>query len=402
MYRTLPHDVNASIQLVGSPNFLYSLSQFTSAARSIMFGHNLPQMMVNKGAEPSHIFTGVEKQLGEMTFDASRREEDVRILEIIPKYRFNTVIKGTIETCPSIIVICVGEESKQLTYFEIKRYELGMNGFGFMTEMHNRSRIRKDAIIEKDMPISTSPSVHGSQYAYGNNVNVCYGSFPGTIEDAFWISETTANAFMTDQIYQVKISSRPDRRPVNKFGTLMEERIFPDIGHKIGKDGVVHASRPVRWNTFTADADPESLMEVLYAQDDVYFGAAGAEIIDLDFVANPKNLTDSYNQVRQYQECQRPYWLGIWKTYQTYKSQYTPSKEMRAKAYEAFCMLAQTGYTEFNFLTEANRRHLRNADIESPMGGALEFLHTTITYRADRKVAPGEKFTGLCGNTSFC
>lgn len=397
MYQTLPHDVNASIQLIGSPNFLYPMSQFTSASRTGMLGHNLPQMMVNRGSEPAYIFTGVEKQLTEMTFDASRREEDVQILEILPKFRFNNVIKGTIETCPSILVICVGEKSKELTYFEIKRYELGMNGFGFMTEMHNRNRIRKGAIIEKDMPISTSPQVHGNRYAYGKNMNVCYASFPGTIEDAFGISESAARAFMTDMIYQVKISSRPDRRPVNAFGTATEERPFLDIGQKIGKDGVIHASRPVRWNTCTIDTDPDLLREVLPAQDDVYYGTPGAEIIDLDFVANPKNLTESYNQVKQYQECQRPYWLGIWKTYQMYKNQYRPSKEMRAKAYEAFCNLAQTGYTDFNFLTEANRRHLRNADIESPVGGILEFLHTTVTYRADRKVVPGDKWSNCCG-----
>lgn len=398
MYTSLKNDTCADIRLLGSPNVFYSFPQFTSASRTGMFAHNLPQLMVNHGDEFNRIFTGTELQRKDYAFDDSRRDQDVEVLAILPKYRFNDIIKGDNKTCPVILVICRGLEDNEIHYFEIKRYHLGMNGFGFMTKMHNWNRIYQGAILDKDMPIATSPSIQGDRVAFGKNLNVVYGSFAETIEDAFAISESAAKALNTDLIYQVPIISRPDRRPVNIHGTENDERPFPDINTFLKDDGIIHAARPVSWMTCTADTDPESMRQCFHLQDDIYYGVAGAEIIDLDFVANHQTLTTCYRQVNQYIKANESYWVGIYKTYLKYKKTYKLSKEMWALVRQAIYRLASIGYQDMKFLTESERRALRSADIESPSGGILEFLHTTVTYRAERKFSPGDKISGLCGN----
>lgn len=398
-------NTRADIRLLGVPNILSPFAQFTSASRVGMLNHHLSQTMVLDKPEFNKIFTGAEAEVGKYSFNNSERKWPCEIVATIPKYHPTTSGFGTgfnIADCPQIYVIVLTIEPngvRRLDYFEINRYMMGNNGFGFLPNIpiENLRRLRAGEYLDPETVISHSPNMIGDQYANGTNLNICYGSFPETIEDAFVISETAAKKLQTTQVSRITLNCRQDRRPLNLNGNEIEEKFLPDIGSYVRDDGILCAFRPTKWETCLADTAPDALRQPLHLQDDIYTIEPGAKIIDLTFNVNNDKINSCYDQALMYMRNNTRCWEAIYQCYMEYKAQNIPlTKKMSTLVTTAmFRMIAQG--KSIPSLEHAVRKEMRNFDIEGVGRQTIDFLQVEVTYTVPRTVHPGDKISDLHG-----
>ncbi len=391
-------NTKADIRLIGMPNLLNSFSQFDSASRVSMFNHHTSQTMVLNKPEFNKIFTGVENKLLDFTFDHSKREYDCEIVAIIPKYE-PSVIENWQENCPQLYVIVLTLEPngvRHLDYFTIDRYFMGNNGFGWIPEFENRHRIVVGEILDKGTPITHSPTVMNDQYAIGTNMNIVYGSFPETIEDAFIISESAAKKLQTTQVSQIVLNCRQDRRPLNLNGDEYVDKFLPDIGSKVRSDGALCAFRPVHWTTTVADSDPEALREPLPLQDDIIYIEPEAKIVDLTFNINRNKINNCYDQARFYMQNNTKCWEGIYATYLKFKGRYKLTPKMSTLVTTSIYRMIAQG-ARVPSLENEFRKEMRNFDIEGSNRQMVDFLQCVVTYTVPRSIHNGDKITDSHG-----
>lgn len=383
-------------RLVGFPNIISPLSQNSSSPRISMANHHLSQAMVLDKPEFNKLFTGMENKFIPYTFAQAEREHDCTIVAILPKYRAPVLSRDSL--WPEAVVIVLTDEAKpRLDYFKISKYFMGTNGFGFIPEINLRN-LQPGNFVSKHDVISRSPGVMGNQFGSGTNLNIIYGSFPETIEDAFVISESGAAKLQTTQISKVVYDCRMDRRPLNLNGYGDVSKLLPDIGTQIRDDGALMGFRPTHWTTVLQDADRDSLREPLVAQDEIIYADAGGTILDIDFRFNPSKLNSCYEQARQYMTNSLQYWRGIYSTYQIYKNQgYKLTKEMHELVNRAiYHMLAAD--SRVSDLSNEIHAKVRGYDIETDGEQTVDFLQIIVHYSNPRPVANGYKLSDLQGS----
>lgn len=398
------NNTNASLELIGVPNIINPFSQFNSASRVSMFNHHLSQTMILNNPEFNKIFTGVENKLIDYTFNRSTREHDCEIVAIIPKYSSSILPNGS-KDYPQIYVVTLSLEPngvRKLGYFEINKYFMGVNGFGFVPEVENFHRIRVGEILDKNTTITRSPAVQGNQYAIGTNLKVIYGSFPETIEDAFIISESAAKKLQTTEVSQVTINFRQDRRPLNLNGTKDNPKFLPDIGTYVRPDGALCASRPVHWSTIVADTDPDALLEPLPLQDDIIYIDPCAKIVDITFNINMSKLNNCYEQAESYMRNNNKCWEDIYAVYLKYRTQYEITQEMSTLVRTAIYRMVAQGHRPPTLESKLGRI-ARNFDIVGTNNQTVDFLQAIVTYTVPRAMHNGDKISdlhgGICENS---
>ncbi len=393
-------NVNADLRLLGAPNILIPFAQHTSSPRTNMVNHNLSQAMVVDGVEFNKIFTGEEYKMSEYTFGTIELEYDCEVVAMIPKYPPHFT-KG-IHNCPEIYVIVLTLEPnnvRHLDYFVINRYYMGSNGYGFPLKLQNLERIKVGEILEKNMPISSSPAMDGNLYGFGTNLNVAYGSFTETIEDAFLISESAAKKLQATKISRMIINCRMDRRPLNLNGDEFDEKFLPDIGSYVREDGILCAFRPIHWATCVSDIDPISLKKPLPSQDDIIYvndGDSHAKILDLTFNVNRNKMNDCYAQAEIYLRENTKCWEAIYGTYLRYKGKYNLTPRMSTLLTTTiYRLIAQKG--KIPSLEQEFRKEMKNYDIEGETGQVVDFIEVVVDYVAPRYISKGSKLTDLQG-----
>lgn len=392
-------NTKASIELLGMPNILMPFAQHTSSPRTNMVNHHLSQTMVINQPEFNKIFTGTEYNFGQHVFNNSAREFDCEIVAIVPKYHA-TFLKNGFDNCPEIYVIVLTLEPngvRNLDYFTINRYFMGNNGFGFIPEIENIHRIQVGEILDKGTVITHSPALKGNQYCIGTNLNIIYGSFPETIEDAFVISESAAKKLETVQVSRTVINCRMDRRPLNLNGDEGTDKFLPDIGSYVRPDGALCGFRPIHWTTTIADADPAALREILPLQDDIMYIEAGAKIVDITFNINLAKMNDCYEQARQYVKNNTDAWKSIYATYVKYKGKFNLTPRMSTLITTAIYRMITQG-AKVHSLDVEFAKEMRNFDIEGDNGQVVDFLQAIVHYTVPRPVSNGSKITDLAGS----
>lgn len=391
-------NTTCDVRLIGHPHYLSPFAQHTSASRGAMVSHHLGQQMTLNNPEFNKIFTGAEHNFIKHTINNSKREYDCEILKIIPKYQPSFLQNG-IDDCPQIYVIVLNflpNGERELDYFTIDRYFMGANGFGHIPIETNKHRIVPGEILDKDTPITHSPSVQGNKWCMGVNANVILGSFPEVVEDAFIVSESFAKRLETTEVSQVVIDCRQDRRPLNINGDEYEDKFLPDIGSYVRDDGVLCAFRPIHWTTCIADTDPVSLREPQRLQDDLICVEPNAKIVDITFNVNRNKINDCYDQALQYMRNNTKCWEGIYSTYLTYKGKVKLSKKMNTLVTTSIYRMIAQGARVPNLEADF-RKEMKNFDIEGAKGQTVDFLQAIVTYTKVRPVSKGDKITDLFG-----
>lgn len=379
-------DLNIPSELVGSPCLLSPMLHQTSSQRSLMLSSNVPQVMVVHGAETARIQTGFESKYGKYEFDSSARDQDVQILEVVPKFKLD-ISKNQISYNPTITIIYVGCDDGLIGSFDINTYTALHSGFGYINKKMNQHNLAKGNFIEKSMKFQTAPNHDKGLYNLGVNAKVCYIPMWDTTDDAFVISKSLAKKLDHTVIDTLSIDIHPDDIPLNLYGDTDDYKCFPDIGETINQNGILLGFRSLNKSSFLSDLTQEALMRPDYNHDELHVAPVGAEIIDIEIFTNHKKYqelcTGIYSQMMLYQTQYHNYYATIIDIYEKYKkANYKIRPEFNAliTKYKGLCY-----FRGGKSMTLMNKKD------------PVDFIQIRITYAYTRSVARGFKLTSRDG-----
>lgn len=375
-------DTNANVKLLGLEELMIPFLQFTSSQRVSMFASHIVQALPPEHAEHPYIYTGYENIIGKYSFNPTERDQEIYILDVIPKYPENRGAKP-LKFNPRYTVIYVGKDDGQVHYFHLDKYTKGTDGYGYKNEWMNTSMLKPDVVVPRDVIFSKSPSHIGNNgYGMGCNANVAFISFPEVNNDAFLVSDRIARKFETTAIHTMDIDIKPTQAPLNLYGDQEDHRFLPDIGEFVREDGIICGFRSPNDSTFVSDMMSLNTPYVLH--DDLYYAPPGSQIIDIDFYASPmknKVKTDRamYAQVDKYLQPMSQYWQRVIACYNKVKDnkKISLSPEFSTFVTRAMAFEMSSGKKIPGFNKKPDIKLCRGKE-------RIEFIHVTITYKYRR------------------
>lgn len=384
-------------RFLGIGPLLSAYSEKDSSQRLMMYGAHLPQAMVISGAEPPEVGTGFELLVGNYEFNPSKRENDIQVLAVIPKYVAGCgayPIKAN--SNPMITVIYRDNKTGEVNYFDLHKYTKGSDGHGYENQLMNTHMLTKDNYVPKEVQFQTSPCHKNGMYGLGLNVNTAYVSLESITDDAFVISESLAKRCQSLAIRTVNFQVGLNKLPLNLYGDESEYKFMPDIGEAIRSDGILCGFREPDAVSYVSDTQYSALSRIQPLHDTLYFAQhPESVVIDVNIYVNkkykiPKNI---YYQIQKYQDQNTRYHTAIVEAYNEAKARgYPISFAFNTLVTRSYALLRADGKSKIPGLSvKPNITLIQKKD-------PIEFLSISITYMYPNEVAPGYKFTGQCGD----
>lgn len=381
-------------RLVGLETLLAPFAAHTSSQRLAMLSSHANQALVLHGGEPPRVGTGFESMIGEYEFDPTKREQDIQILAIIPKYIIGTGA-FPIRNNPTITVIYRGNSDGKVNYFHLNTFTKCMDGYGYENKWQNTHYLSVGNYVPRDVKFTSSPIHKGNFYSMGTNANTAYMSLDGVTKDAFIISESLAKKLNSSAIKTIDFKVSPEQIPLNLYGNDMEYRFMPDIGEQVREDGLLCCFRKPTDDTFISDTMGDALSAPQILHDLTYVVPYNATIMDItiDINRNYKNRIPEniYTQMIKYKESINQYYLKIIEAYQRAVADNTPiSSPFNTLVTDAYAMLLAEGIRVPGFNKRMNISLMKKKD-------PIEFMHISVTYMYDNVVANGYKISDRQG-----
>lgn len=366
-----------------------------SSQRINMYTTSLPQALITCGVEVPQVLSGSEREFMKYTFNQTRLEQNGVTIACIPKFRIN-VGMNQIKYCPQYLLIYLGDDDDQVHCMWVSKYTLGTNGFGWENTI-KQDLLSPGTFIPAKTCVATSNAVQGSKYCLGVNANVCYATFPETVEDAICVSESYAKKQIAKGFRTLIVDVHKNMVPLNRYGDDLHYKFMPDIGERIGDDGIVCGFRKVDPLTYFADLAPQSLMKYQPLNDELYFSEPGAQIIDIDVVENPskKVTTPSYifQQIDKYKNEAYAFYERV---IQVYQQECVAKNRRLSPEFSTFVKYAAS------YLMTAKRRVLgqsRKSLVKfKKKDTPIAFIQLKITLKYDIVPSLGSKLTCRSAN----
>lgn len=395
------NDTKAPAELVGLTPLLNAFADRNSSPRLTMATNHVTQSLTLDGCEHNKIFSGWESVIGEYEYNPTERKQDIQVIARIPRFITNTGA-FPLKECPFETIIYRGADDNQINYFDISKYTMRSEGYGYMNKLMHTEFLTEGTYIPKEMKFSTSPAHDGNRYMMGTNLNTAYMSLNGVTEDAFIITESAAKKLASDGFGKMEIMIAPNQIPVNLYGDENEYKFLPDVGEHARADGILCALRTPTTDSFIFDTDQNNLRKVQYTHDEIIYVPKGAEIMDIDIRVNRKvknktknknkGLSEFFNQVQKYRDQINAYCMRVWDTYQQLKAH----GETLAPAFKTLVVRCAQNLLADNIRVP---NYNRKADVTLVRKKeTIEFIYIKVTYRFKHKVNKGYKLAGLCGN----
>lgn len=398
---SLLEDTTATVRLLGEEALLVPFPQFTSAQRMSMSAQHIVHSLPPNSAEHPYIYTGYESVFGEYDFNSTKRDQDILILDIIPKYPENRGLHP-LKSNPLITVVYVGMNDNSISYFNMEKYGNCTDGYGYRNNWMNTQLLQIGSMVPKEVPFCKSTSHIGDHgYGMGVNANVAFMTVPEVNNDAVMISDRLASKFTTTAVSSVNVDIDINQLPLNLYGDGSEHKFIPDIGEYVREDGIICGFRNPTDSTLVSDMLTLNIPYPPY--DELYYAPPGAEIIDVEFYVGPsrgKIRTDAllFAQVDKYLIPRYEYWARVIKAYENAKAKYANSgiggvnisPEFNTLVTKAMAMLMSSGKK----VNGVNRR----PDMKLTCGKEpIEFIRFKITYVYDRQLQVAYKLTDRVG-----
>lgn len=388
-------NTTAPVQMLGLATLMNPNANKVSSQRGTMWSHHAPQAQLLHGCEHPKLFSGFESMIGEYEYSTTERDQDIQILETIPRF---ITMSGMypIKSNPYYTIVYRGDLDGKVGYFNLEKHTMRSNGYGYKNKWLNQLRLNRGNYIPKDLKLCTSPAHDGNKYMMGTNLRTVYMSLPGVTEDAFIISESAARKLSSDSIGKISFKISPNQIPKNLYGNLDEYKFMPDIGEVVRPDGVFCALCTPTQDSIISDMSSENLTRVQPLHDQTFFLPGGAEILDIDIVVNRKckvkTPKEVFSQVQKYRDPINAYNVKIWEAYQD-------ALKAGREITPAFNSLVTRAIS--NLLADNVRipGYNKRADITLvKKKETIEFLHITVTYKHVNPINRGHKLTGRSGN----
>ena len=380
-------DLTVRPEVLGSPALLTRFLQNTSSQRSLMSANALPQAEILYGCECARIQTGFETKYGRYQFDVSTRDQDIQIVEVIPKFKVN-IRNDQIRNNPTLTVVYIGADDGRIGYFDVNSYTELHSGFGYMNKKMNQFQLTAGNFVSKDTKFISAPNHEDEIYKLGTMVNCCYIPMWDTTDDAFVISRSLAKKMEHSVVDSIIINIKPDSIPLNLYGDDLDYKCFPDIGSTVRDDGIIMAFRQKNESSFLTDITAKALYSSEFLHDDTYEAPPGAEIIDVQIFTNQKvypNLNESpYTQLMQYQDQHHEYYAAIVDVYEKLKKE-----GYKCRPEFANLVTKCKGWCYYR-----GGKNMILMDKKEP----IEFVRIKLTYITTQGINRGSKISGIEGS----
>lgn len=253
-----------------------------SSARQEMLGSHLAQALVIDGATVRRCLTGMERRFGSATFSV-KLPYNAEIKRVIEKYP-RTVGIDAIAQNPLTAIVIHNVEKGTVDLLELPYHHCKHNHFGFKYKLTEAGEsLASGSALLKGTILADSPNIdRNGNYRIGTELNVCFMSIPGIIEDGVVISETAAKK-MTATGYESRPGSWGRRRyPLNLYpGPNGEYRPHPEIGDTVREDGLLFAFREYDELLAGVEMAADQLTKVDYVFDRRVYAVPGAKVVDV-------------------------------------------------------------------------------------------------------------------------
>lgn len=385
-------DTKVRHEVLGLETLLCPFPQHISSQRSMMFASNITQALIVNGAEHPKISTGYEQKFMEYDFNATKRENDIQVIDIVPKFQPNfgsTQIKSN----PVHTVIYRDCVTGEVDYFDISSYTALYDGFGYMNKNRNLHLLKKDSFVSKDVLFSSAPNQDENMHGMGVNANVAFMSTWETTDDAFVISKSLAEKTSHQAITTVEINIDKDSIPLNLYGSDDDYKCFPDIDERVGENGILMGIRPLDESSYLADTTRSALSEPEYLNDNLFVAPVGATVLDVQVYCSNKTFrlisqnNAAFAQLVKYQEHHHTYYNKIINIYKQLRQ-----NKLKVGA-KLNCLITRCMHLHMSRNKESKRQSIQLMNKRNP----VDFVTVQITYGYQRKVSNGFKFTGRDG-----
>lgn len=304
---------------------------YISPGRSQMFAaSHLAQAITTAARNEPYFQSGLEFEYGKGTF-CIRMPVRGAVRHIIDRYPVTDNAESIREN-PEQIIVYEDTRTKQLGILQIPRFHSVHTHFG-NNYVHTKEllNLRPGDIIEPGTILADSPSkMSTGNYAYIVELKTAFIGHPATADDGVVVCKDILHklAFKRferrvvewgERTFPIGFYTDPNNPEINK--------IFPDIGEKVGRDGMLMAFRTFDERLAPVDININALRCVDHAHDDRVFARGGGGIVrDIIITTNfdiSKGLSGINEQCRKYIDARQAYCRRMVEVYREFK-RHTP------------------------------------------------------------------------------
>ena len=284
---------------------LFTIPQYISSSRAIMFTNHLKQMVSLNHPEFPRVFTNYENVFGDLSSSIYKAKDDCEVVKIVPKFEWN----------PKHLYVVFLFDKKNKKYFcltkKIAEELTEKFGYGFnntaLDALEEGQKIHKGDILWKSNSYDED-----SNYCYGINALTVYLIDNRTIEDAAICSESFAKRMEAKEVETIKISLNDNDLLLNLYGDNEHHKGFPDIGVKVNNK-ILCSKRRIDNFQLLFDMKRSNLLKSNPLNDKQYYSKG--EVMDVDIYCNQQieDIPDipANEQIIQYLKNQKRYWTEI-------------------------------------------------------------------------------------------
>lgn len=337
-----------------------------SSSRLVMQAGHFSQILTIEHGENSIIQTGIERQFVNNTF-SKKLDDDIRILSIIPRYRFI----NNPEDVPEYLIITESLNTGEIDYINVPCYHKLHQYFGFKYNRNPISKLHIGGKYNKGTIFAETPTTSkDSSYRYGINANVVLATLPDVAEDGVIVSESLVKK-MSYRTYETKIASfGANSFPLNLYGDKTTYKPFPSIGESVREDGVLLALREFDNEDNNINLSLSSINDIMnydmLFDNTIYVKRPEhSKVVDIKIYHTPKYKKDSYTGINKsldiYIKGLRLYYQEILDCYEeikkTHFSRYHNndvllSEKLTRLITEAYCILNKENKLNYSFRNE--------------------------------------------------
>lgn len=370
--------------------------EFISSSRTQMFTNHIGQALVIEGAEPRLCQTGLERKLGEFTF-SKRIPVNSEIIAVIPRFPPTLDGRGRENNCA--LVIYENAENNEICSLEITNYFSLHQHFGFSykyTKAYSNLTVREP--VKAGTVLAQSPAVSDNgDYGYGVNANVAAMTVEGTIEDGVIVRRGFLEKLKTKGYGRRIINFGSKHYPLNLFGDENNYKFIPDIGERVGGDGLLCALREKDPLLDALNMHPDRLKEVDYYPDETLYAEPNARIIDVIVHHSPGRKEQTpigmSEQAQYYWNVEKNYHEAIIKTYEDLKRR-RGEKLLISPAFNRLVVEAM-GRSTVRLDPRQNKNRTLNKTYRMQM---LDEYRVEVVFEYDITPDIGYKLTGCHGD----
>lgn len=245
-------------QLTAAHMGISSISPFAhciSSSRLLMGSTQLASKQTLKSPDRKHTSCGFGDQLGKFTYNVVA-PCDLKIVNIVKR--------TTGASNPETRVFYEDQENGELGVIELPSYLAQKTVFGtkyYPTEAYKRMAVGK--YLSKGTVLLDSIATVNGGYDFGVNLNLALVSMEETVEDGVVLNEECLDklAYYTYDEYTIEV--KPHMVLLNLYGDDNNYLPLPEIGQKVGEDGILAAMRSLDISKDRANVDSEFSEESL-------------------------------------------------------------------------------------------------------------------------------------------